>query len=189
MVPGFNTDFKYRGETYHIQTEDNGVANPVVVTLLYHKGAILASRRTSYRELAGKPGFEPELMALMKNQHKDLMRSLLAGAFDKGGSAPAVPGASGEHPADAAAAVTQPATPPQQHRGERAAPARPGPPVTAVPDAAPARPVPHPVRAPATPPPAPAAAASRPRPAALTLDEAIRRYLQEFAAAAGGARA
>jgi hypothetical protein len=47
MVPGFNTDFKYRGETYHVQTEDNGLANPVVVTLLYHKGAILASRRTS----------------------------------------------------------------------------------------------------------------------------------------------
>jgi hypothetical protein len=22
MVPGFNTDFKYRGETYHVQTED-----------------------------------------------------------------------------------------------------------------------------------------------------------------------
>ena len=63
MVPGFNTDFKYRGETYHVQTEDNGVGNPVVVTLLYHKGAILASRRTSYHDLIGKPGFEQELMA------------------------------------------------------------------------------------------------------------------------------
>ena len=64
MVPGFNTDFKYRGETYHVQTEDNGVGNPVVVTLLYHKGAILASRRTSYQELVDRPGFEQELMGL-----------------------------------------------------------------------------------------------------------------------------
>ena len=105
MVPGFNTDFKYRGETYHVQTEDNGVGNPVVVTLLYHKGAILASRRTPYSDIVGKPGFEQVLMGLMKSQHKDLMRALLAGAFDKDGSAPAIAGGSGEHPAVAAAAV------------------------------------------------------------------------------------
>lgn len=108
MVPGFNTDFKYRGETYHVQTEDNGTANPVVVTLLYHKGAILSSRKTSYRELLGTPGLEEQLKALMKGQHKDLMRELLAGAFDRDGSAPAVPGGSGEHPAAAAAAISQP---------------------------------------------------------------------------------
>ena len=98
MVPGFNTDFKYRGETYHVQTEDNGVGNPVVVTLLYHKGAILASRRTPYHELRGKPGFEQELMGLMKSQHKDLMRALLAGDFDKNGAAPAIAGGSGSTP-------------------------------------------------------------------------------------------
>jgi hypothetical protein len=105
MVPGFNTDFKYRGETYHVQTEDNGVGNPVVVTLLYHKGAILASRRTPYQDLVGKPGFEQTLAALMKSQHKEIMRSLLAGTYDKNGAAPAIAGGSGKNPADAAAAV------------------------------------------------------------------------------------
>ncbi len=105
MVPGYNTDFKYRGETYHVQTEDNGLSNPVVVTLLYHKGAILASRRTPYRDLVGAPGFQQELMGLMKNQHKEIMRALLSGAYDKDGAAPAIAGGSGEHPAVAAAAV------------------------------------------------------------------------------------
>lgn len=82
MVPGFNTDFKYRGQTFHVQTEDNGVANPVVVSLLYHKGAILASRKTSYRDLLGKPDSAEQLKETMKAQHKALMRELLAGAYD-----------------------------------------------------------------------------------------------------------
>jgi len=167
MVPGFNTDFKYRGETYHVQTEDNGVGNPVVVTLLYHKGAILASRRTPYQDLVGKPGFEQELMGLMKSQHKDLMRALLAGTYDKNGAAPAIAGGSGKHPADAAAAVA----------------------VTT------AKPVMKPLVEPASAPPpgatpvavGAALQTTATRSAAPTLDEAIRHYLEEFATAAGAA--
>ena len=167
MVPGFNTDFKYRGETYHVQTEDNGVGNPVVVTLLYHKGAILASRRTPYHDLVGKPGFEHALMGLMKSQHKDLMRALLAGAFDKNGAAPAIAGGSGKHPADAAAAVAD--------------------------TSAKSVTKPLPGLAPVAPPRVTTAAASAPVPAvatrtaAPTLDESIRHYLEEFAATAGAA--
>ena len=167
MVPGFNTDFKYRGETYHVQTEDNGVGNPVVVTLLYHKGAILASPRTPYHDLVGKSGFEQELMVLMKSQHKDLMRALLAGDYDKNGAAPAIAGSSGNHPADAAAAVAgttaKPVTPPLLEPAPvattRGAPVASGSPVrkTAI------------------------------RTTALTLDEAIRHYLEEFATTAGAA--
>lgn len=166
MVPGFNTDFKYRGETYHVQTEDNGVGNPVVVTLLYHKGAILASRRTPYQDLVGKPGFEQELMGLMKSQHKDLMRALLAGAYDKNGAAPAIAGGSGKDPADAAAAVgvatSKPAIKP---------PLEPAP--VATPRAAP---VAARGASPQT---------TAPRTAVLTLDEAIRHYLAKFATTAG----
>jgi hypothetical protein len=162
MVPGFNTDFKYRGETYHVQTEDNGVGNPVVVTLLYHKGAILASRRTPYHDLVGKPEFAQELMGLMKSQHKDLMRALLAGAYDKNGAAPAIGVGSGEHPADAAVAGTtsKPATKPLIEPTPGAT--RRVNPVAVV---APSR-------------------TTAPRTAVLTLDEAIRHYLEEFAAAA-----
>ena len=167
MVPGYNTDFKYRGETYHVQTEDNGVGNPVVVTLLYHKGAILASRRTPYHELVGNPGFEQELMGLMKNQHKDLMRALLSGAFDTNGAAPMIVGGSGEHPADAAAAVAGAYSPPTP---------RPLPAQTPV---APLLAAPVAVKAPSP--------STRPHAAALPLDEAIRHYLEEFAASATAA--
>jgi len=180
MVPGFNTDFKYRGETYHVQTEDNGVGNPVVVSLLYHKGAILASRRTPYHDLAGKPGFEQELMGLMKSQHKDLMRALLSGAYDKNGTAPAIAGGSGKDPAAAAAAAAavdapgpRPAAPPPVEPAPRATP-RVAPATIAATAQTAARP------AALDAPPRSAA----PRPAAMTLDEAIRDYLEKFAAAA-----
>jgi hypothetical protein len=167
MVPGFNTDFKYRGETYHVQTEDNGVGNPVVVTLLYHKGAILASRRTPYHDLVGKPRFEQELMGLMKAQHKDLMRALLAGAYDKNGAAPAITGGTGKDPAEAASAIAGTAAKPvPKPLVEQAA--------VATPRAVPVAPV-APLQATTT------------RTAALTLDEAIRHYLEEFAATAGAA--
>jgi hypothetical protein len=168
MVPGFNTDFKYRGETYHVQTEDNGVGNPVVVTLLYHKGAILASRRTPYQDLVGKPGYEQELMGLMKSQHKDIMRALLAGAYDKNGAAPAIAGGSGKHPAEAAAAVAGTTA------NSVTKPLLPGLAPVAPPQVAPvAAGAPLQVTATRTAPP--------------TLDEAIRHYLEEFAATAGAA--
>lgn len=159
MVPGFNTDFKYRGETYHVQTEDNGVGNPVVVTLLYHKGAILASRRTPYHDLIGKTGFEQELKGLMKNQHKDLMRALLAGVYDKKGASPEIAVSSGRHPAAAAVAdtsskpATKPLPPPVSVATRRASPEAIS---AAVPTTAPRRPE--------------------------LLDAAIRLYLKEFAA-------
>jgi hypothetical protein len=149
MVPGFNTDFKYRGETYHVQTEDNGLGNPVVVTLLYHKGAILASRRTPYHELIGKTEFEKELMGLMKNQHKELMRALLAGAYDKNGAAPAI-----------AVPTAQPTMQPlPEHVAAVTFRATPG--ATEIPRRTIA-----------------------PRSTETTLDEAIRRFLEEFAATA-----
>lgn len=115
VLPGFNTDFSYGGETYHVQTEDNGLGNPVVVTLLYFKGAILASRRTSYQELLPRPSCQKELMELMKSQHREIMHDLLAGKFDeriggKAGRPAAAPGASAPPPAVRAAAAAR--TPP-----------------------------------------------------------------------------
>lgn len=83
VLPGFNTDFKYKGQVYHAQTEDNGVGNPVVVTLLYLKGAILHSKKTSYQELVDTPAFPDNLMELMKDQHRGIMKDVLSGRFDE----------------------------------------------------------------------------------------------------------
>ena len=51
MITGFNTDVKYRGVVYHVQTEDKGTANPLIETLIYKGGEILGSRRLPYADV------------------------------------------------------------------------------------------------------------------------------------------
>lgn len=105
VLPGFNTDFKHKGQVYHAQTEDNGVNNPVVVTLLYLKGAILASKKSSYAGLLAKENYQPELMELMKEQHRSIMREVLAGKFEGAQEEESAAGAAKEVSAAEEAAV------------------------------------------------------------------------------------
>ena len=76
MLIGFNTNIKYKGKTYHVQTEDGGIANPYIITLLYYQGAILSSKKTNYSYLLGQPDFEDKLRELMKQQHREMIREL-----------------------------------------------------------------------------------------------------------------
>ena len=82
MVVGFNHNFPYKGQIYHIQTEDGGLNSPNIVTLLYHGGTILASRKTSYADIARADNLEQVVEELMKEQHKGMLRSLKNGEFD-----------------------------------------------------------------------------------------------------------
>ena len=83
MVVGFNHNFRYQGEVYHIQTEDSGIKSPNIVTLLYQGGTILASKKTSYADIAKVDNLEQVVEELMKEQHKNMLRSLKAGEFDE----------------------------------------------------------------------------------------------------------
>lgn len=82
MVVGFNHNFRYKGEVYHIQTEDSGIQKPNIVTLLYQGGTILASKKTSYADITRIDNLEQVVEELMKEQHKTMLRSLKAGEFD-----------------------------------------------------------------------------------------------------------
>jgi hypothetical protein len=82
MVGGFNHNFRYKGEVYHVQTEDGGLKSPNIVTLLYKEGTILASRRTSYADILKTEHLEQVVEELMKEQHKDMLRSLRNGELD-----------------------------------------------------------------------------------------------------------
>ncbi|BCR03799.1 hypothetical protein DESUT3_08680 [Desulfuromonas versatilis] len=82
MVVGFNHNFRYRGEVFHVQTEDGGRKNPQIVTLLYRGGTILASKKTSYADLDKVNNLDRVVEELMKEQHKDMLRRLKNGEFD-----------------------------------------------------------------------------------------------------------
>ena len=107
MVVGFNHNIRYKGELFHVQTEDSGRANPHIVTLLYRGGTIIASAKTSYADIIKADQLELVVESIMKDQHKEMMRRLKGGEFDAkifpGRPAPQAPGK------PAAAAPSEPA--------------------------------------------------------------------------------
>ena len=82
MVIGFNHNITYKGDIFHVQTEDSGVENPHFITVLYRGGAIICSKKTSYADILKMDGLEAIIEELMKEQHKGMMRRLKAGEFD-----------------------------------------------------------------------------------------------------------
>ena len=83
MVLGFNHNLTYKGEVFHVQTEDSGVVNPHIITLLYRGGVIISSKKTSYSDILKMENLEVVVEELMKEQHKEMMRRLKAGEFDE----------------------------------------------------------------------------------------------------------
>ncbi len=81
MITGFNSDVKYRGLVYHVQTEDKGTENPLIETLIYRGGEILASRRLPYAELIEGNDAEKAISRLMEEQHNSMILEVKHGAF------------------------------------------------------------------------------------------------------------
>jgi hypothetical protein len=94
MQVGFNHNIMYKGEMFHVQTEDSGRANPHIITLLYRGGTIIASKKTSYADIIKVDGLEKVVEELMKEQHKEMLRCLKAGQYDERafGTRPPAPG-------------------------------------------------------------------------------------------------
>jgi len=51
MVFGFNHNLMYKGEIFHVQTEDSGLSNPHITTLLYRGGVIISTKKTDYADI------------------------------------------------------------------------------------------------------------------------------------------
>src|SRR5437867_1387913 len=88
MITGHNTDVEYAGRVYHVQTEDKGESNPLIETLVYSRGAILDSRRTSYAVSVKGGGGEKAIIRLMEQQHRRMVREVRNGRYDPEGTKP-----------------------------------------------------------------------------------------------------
>jgi hypothetical protein len=84
MLVGFNHDVRHAGRVYHLQTEDSGEPAARVTSHLFLAGAVVASRTSSYEDLVGEPGLATKVRKIMEEQHKELLRRLVAGEFDGG---------------------------------------------------------------------------------------------------------
>jgi Holliday junction resolvase-like predicted endonuclease len=82
VLTGFNTDIDCDGVTYHVQTEDRGTANPLIESLVYVKGEILATRRTEYSNLLEAGAEQPSIQILMERQHRNIVDAIRAGRID-----------------------------------------------------------------------------------------------------------
>ncbi len=82
MITGFNTDIEHDGVTYHVQTEDKGLDSPIILSLVYSGGTILASKRSPYEDLIAA-GFSDEVLAeRLKRQHRLICAAIHSGRID-----------------------------------------------------------------------------------------------------------
>lgn len=82
MITGFNTDIEHEGVIYHVQTEDKGLDTPIILSLVYVGGTILASKRSPYQDLIAE-GFSDEALAeRLKRQHRLICAAIHSGRLD-----------------------------------------------------------------------------------------------------------
>ena len=82
MITGFNTDIEHDGVVYHVQTEDKGLDTPIILSLVYSGGTILASKRAPYEDLIAS-GFSDEVLAeRLKRQHRLICAAIHSGRID-----------------------------------------------------------------------------------------------------------
>lgn len=83
MITGYNTDVEFDGVVYHVQTEDKGLDTPVILSLVYSGGAILASKRSPYDDLVAAGFDEKALAARLQRQHKLICAAVHAGRIEE----------------------------------------------------------------------------------------------------------
>ena len=83
VLTGFNTDIEHSGTTYHVQTEDKGRSNPYIESLVYARGEILYSRRTSYHDLVEQEVDKETVAAMMERQHRSIVDAVGKGGLDR----------------------------------------------------------------------------------------------------------
>lgn len=93
MITGFNTDIEHDGVVYHVQTEDKGLESPLILSLVYVGGAILAAKRSRYQDLIESGDFSEEVLTKrLKRQHQLICAAINAGRIEDlkrmGGSRP-----------------------------------------------------------------------------------------------------
>jgi hypothetical protein len=82
VITGYNTDVEHGGVVYHVQTEDKGLDSPIILSLVYSGGAILASKRAPYVDLLESGFSEEALSERLKRQHRLICAAIHAGRIE-----------------------------------------------------------------------------------------------------------
>ena len=84
VITGFNTDVKFRGVVYHVQTEDKGpqIRRQLRDPHLQGRRDPLASRRSPDGDVVADPADEAAITKLMEDQHKGMMMEVKRGKYE-----------------------------------------------------------------------------------------------------------
>ena len=82
MITGFNTDVRHEGHIYHVQTEDRGKDNPILESLVYVGGTIVAKKLTPYPAPLSKDAGPDAVASMLKRQHQVIIAAIKAGRID-----------------------------------------------------------------------------------------------------------
>jgi len=83
VITGYNTDVQYNGVVYHVQTEDKGLRTPMILSLVYVGGEILAAKRAPYDDLIAGGFDEKILVQRLERQHKLICAAVHAGRIEE----------------------------------------------------------------------------------------------------------
>lgn len=79
MIFGFNTDVKFKGTVYHIQSEARQ-QDQLLQTQVFVRGRCIGKKATPYEEHASDPSFSDEKMhEMLKVQHKGVVDAVREG--------------------------------------------------------------------------------------------------------------
>lgn len=83
MITGFNTDVKHEGSVYHVQTEARGRDNPVLESLVYIGGTIIAKKISPYADQLRQGATEDAIASMLRRQHQVVIAAIRAGRIDE----------------------------------------------------------------------------------------------------------
>jgi hypothetical protein len=82
MLFGHNTNVKAGDTTYHVQTEDRGVAHALIDTTVYFRGRVLHRRTNNYFDLLPLNADREQALKLrVDEQHRTIVEQIQSGAL------------------------------------------------------------------------------------------------------------
>jgi hypothetical protein len=82
MITGYNTDIRYKERVFHVQTEDKGVNNPFIESVVYFGGQVMAAKRATYADLLQEGRGSEAIASRMDNQHRMMIAAIRSGKLD-----------------------------------------------------------------------------------------------------------
>ncbi len=74
----FSNNITIEGVTYHVQTEDMGRKTSRIITNIYLKGEVVASKKSDYSHLLKLADTDEKIASMMEKQHKSVIRDFSA---------------------------------------------------------------------------------------------------------------